>query len=683
MKQIYGLILITFFTYNLNAQEGVKHELRLLSRPLKDSILLRWAPSDYETWKAGISVGYVIERFTLVKDNILIDKPQKNILPPQPIKPLPVNQLEPLADADNYTAIAAEAMYGESFKVSAGKTPSIMDITNKLTEQENRFSFALFAADQSPMAAKASGLWFTDRNVVKGEKYLYKIYLSLPPVFAVDTGYTYTGTDEYRELPKPANLSIEGGDKLATLTWSKDASAGYYTSFLIERSNNGMDNFKPVNKEPLINTIDEKVGTLPFHYYIDTMPANDHKYFYRVRGISPFGEKGPYSDTASVTGIEQIKNIPHITRKEIFGDTVLLGWELEEAAIKQVSGFKVLRSDQADIGFKEIGNIKDNKARTFYDTKPMPGNYYKILAYNKHGASCVSFPVLVQLADSIPPAPPTGLTATADTTGKLVLRWKRNTEEDIYGYRVYRANASYEEYSQITVAPVIDTFFVDQITIKTLSKKVYYQILAVDKRQNFSGFSEPLEVQRPDIMPPVSPVITGLESTPKGVVLHWANSTSDDVVKHNLYRRVTGEKNWNILFTFKNDTAYTDSTGIAGTTYQYTLAAIDSAGLQSLYAKPVSGKNISSGIKKVSEIRFIIDRKKNCIVLTWDKIEGASEYQIYKAETDKSFTLYSSVKNGSNNFRDNNVKPETNYNYLIKAILPQAVLFYKSVLIKY
>ncbi|MCQ2204068.1 MAG: hypothetical protein MJZ15_06460, partial [Bacteroidales bacterium] len=45
--------------------------------------------------------------------------------------------------------------------------------------QQQRFSFALYAADMSPKAAELSGLMMKDMSVSKDSKYLYKVFLAV------------------------------------------------------------------------------------------------------------------------------------------------------------------------------------------------------------------------------------------------------------------------------------------------------------------------------------------------------------------------------------------------------------------------------------------------------------------------------------------------------------------------
>ena len=78
-------------------------------------------------------------------------------------------------------------------------------------------------------------------------------------------------------------------------------------------------------------------------YYIDTLPQNEAKYVYRVKGVSPFGITGPYSDTVSTRGTDRVRAIPQITQHNMDGEAVHLVWEFPENELKKIKGFKVLR----------------------------------------------------------------------------------------------------------------------------------------------------------------------------------------------------------------------------------------------------------------------------------------------------------------------------------------------------
>src|SRR5690606_24624939 len=155
--------------------------------------MLRWAPTNKETWKLGNQYGYVVERLTLVEQKQRLAKPKKEILTVAPLKPYPLNSWEPVAKNSKYGAIAAQALFGEEFKTDTKSASSTWyQMYQKSTEEDMRFGFALFAADMDVHTAEASGLRFVDRKVKKGDKYLYRIYIQQPTTtLKVDTALVF------------------------------------------------------------------------------------------------------------------------------------------------------------------------------------------------------------------------------------------------------------------------------------------------------------------------------------------------------------------------------------------------------------------------------------------------------------------------------------------------------------
>ena len=665
--------LLLLFVCSVSGQEN-KTSVKLLARALPDSIMLRWAPSNFEGWNAGNKYGYNIVRFTLMRNGKMIIHPSSEPLNSEPIKPWPLNQWEKLADSDDYAGVAAQAIFGETFDLTTSKNTSLFDVVNKAKDQDTRFSFALFAADQSSNAARASGLWYTDTKAKKGEKYLYRVSLAIPnEVVAADTGFVFTSIDESLPLPKPLQLRAEFGDKGVILHWDRKTLNYIYNSYILERSNDGI-NYIKLKTQPIVYAVSADFPESNEMMYIDSLGENNKIYTYRLFGRTPFGETGPPSEIAKGKGIEELKYIPEISGNEELNGKITIKWKFPENQNVNIAGFKILRSSNYKTNFDTISGSIKPEARSFIDRTPRPTNYYEVVVIGKNGKKKKSLPALVQLSDTIPPDPPTGLKAVADTTGKLILTWNVNHEEDIFGYRIFRANASNEEYAQITPRPLKDTVFIDHINLKTLTKKIYYQIMAIDKRQNHSGFSMPLELERPDIVPPAPPALTQIKSTEKGVFLAWQNSSSSDVTKHLILRRATTEsvaiivKEISIVDT---SNSYIDSTAMVNTVYYYAIAAQDKAGLRSVQTAEMAAQKMANDQLRVLEnIKYKVDRKKFTITLTWkEPTDKVKNYIIYRKGGDTGvLVVYANIAGDRPEFIDMRVKADTNYTYCIKVI---------------
>jgi hypothetical protein len=108
---------ILFFFYSATyAQDSLRVSVR--ANVKKDMIQLRWGVNSALAWKQTNRSGFIIERYTVVRDRVILSPAEKTILTPLPLKPQPLNQWESLATANDYAAVIAQALYGEDFELS-------------------------------------------------------------------------------------------------------------------------------------------------------------------------------------------------------------------------------------------------------------------------------------------------------------------------------------------------------------------------------------------------------------------------------------------------------------------------------------------------------------------------------------------------------------------------------------
>jgi hypothetical protein len=680
MKQIlFILFLISFYTYYIRGQNiynnnDLNHKIQLTGRTYKDSIILRWAPFSPELWQMGNNVGYIIERLTIItQDSFILPQPERIILTPKPVKPLSLNEMEKIANNDKYTAIVAQAIYGETFTTNTNINNNALSFLNTATEIQNRFSFALFSADMSVKAAKAHGLLFVDKSIKKGEKYLYRVYLaqSLLSVQA-DTGLLFINASDIFELPKPIDLEARWGDKMIELSWNREFFERIYVSYIIERSDDKGKTFKQVNNLPTINLDNSNTKSHNTYFYLDSIPQNNFIYVFRVKGVTPFGEISPPSDTIMGMGKNTIPYInPFINANKLLdNNSIEISWNIPEENIAYIKGFGVERSDKSEGPFRLLNKQPFNPScRNFIDSFSLPVNYYRVYSIDQYGSAHYSFPSLVQLPDSIPPAPPKNINGFIDSSGIVYIYWGKNNEPDLEGYSVYFSNNINSEFIKVNTKKITDTSFTDTTTLKTLSKNIYYRIKAYDGHYNYSDFSEILTLARPDIVPPSPPLIYNAFATDTGNIIEWYPSPSDDVSKHLIYRKNQGEKNWTLINIFRDiDTQniYFDNAKTNSLLSEYLIIAVDRCGLES---KPSNIVKIVWQEPDITNQRPLLEGYANyrdkTIELKWKRVEGAEKYCIYRQVNDEKMQLYRSVPGNVNVFVDEQVVKDSVYKYYL------------------
>lgn len=676
MKLKFLIILVlTIISNNYSQQKNAKDSIpvekkigiEVIARVQKDKILLRWAVNDPFAWKKLNTYGYLLERFTVTRDNKTLPKPERIVLS-QSFKPEPVEKWEKLIDENDNAAIVAQAIYGESFAVEGGG--NIQNIVNISEENEQRFTFALFSADKDFEIAKKAGLGFEDKTVKPNEKYAYRISSNVPETeINIAYGGVFVGLKDYEPLPKPMDFTAHFTDSSTMLSWNFKILSHAYGSYYVERSTD-KKNFKRITDKPYTSLNQQNANNKQI-FYVDSI-ANNVQYSYRVQGISPFGELGPYSDVVTGKGKSILKYVPHLTVKEFKDDTTVnLVFEFPEEGNDEITGFELNRSDVDDKNYTTVVKNIAPKSRNVVYNKLSATNYFTLTAIGKNGSNRVSFPMLVQPVDSIPPAKPLGLKGVIDSLGVVKLTWDHNKEKDLLGYRIYKANNPDEEYSQVTVSPSEPNTFQDKVVVKTLNSKVYYKIIAVDYRYNMSAFSDPLIIKKPDVIAPASPAFNKYEITDGSVFLEWANSSSEDVAVHQLYRKENDQKDWILVFEAKNkEEKFQDKNVKDGTVYKYAIFAKDES---NLISNP--SPELTLFVPKYSVMPDVkgffaqANKTTNTIDLSWEYTNTEVEsFEIYKASDKDQLQLIQIVVGKTKRLSDPTVTINTIYKYGIRAV---------------
>ncbi|WP_271782935.1 hypothetical protein [Aquimarina algiphila] len=650
-----------------------KNEIKVIARVQGEKILLRWGSTTPISWLRGNTYGYTIERYTVLREGVLLSPPEKKNITTSPLMPYSLEQWKDIVEQNDYAAIMAQALYGETFEVEETQG-GLAQIINKSKEIEQRFSFALFAADLNFEASKMAALGYEDIDIKPNEEYLYKIISNVPEdLLKIEPGIVTVKVKQPEPLPAPIDLIAVPDDKNILLTWEYALYKPIYNAYFVERSENGKDFKRLGGDTPLVNLNDKPGSPARRMFYVDTLSQNNKTFHYRVIGVSPFGEEGAPSEIVSAQGVKKLSAVPHISRHEFdeFG-AVVLKWDFIKTAESEITGFELNWAPQEKGPYKVVKTgIPASSRKTTY-VEPEPSNYFKITAIGKNNQKTTSLTAFVQTIDSIPPTQPKGVVGVVDSLGVVKLKWEANIEKDMLGYRVFRGNLDKEELSQITISPIEQTTFTDTVQVKSLNSKVFYQIVAVDQRFNMSDYSEKLALKKPDVVPPSSPVFSDYKVGQQGIFLQWINSSSDDVANHELYRQNVeeAEKGWGLVFTTDTVTSFTDDKIKPNVKYRYAIFANDESGLQSLPSTPITIIN-QNMIKDdfIKGFTATADRVNKEIVISWRKMsEKVTEILIYKSKKEGKPVLWKQIPGSINKLVDQSVSPNNTYIYQLKVM---------------
>lgn len=652
------ITIITGFLLTSGLAQSRKDTLaiHMAARAMDGRVVLRWVPVDYKSWIYGNQQGYRVTRTTLAETGNgpgTGGRKSNQVVIADRLLPIPELQWEALADTNHLAVIAAGSLYSPIFDAPVlGET--VPADYNENETQANRFSFGLFAADQFLDIAIGMALGFVDNTVIAGEVYQYTVS------FAGQNGrnvqipgqVTVSANQRIRLLP-PSELTAQWRNQGVRLKWNRSRVDTLYSAYYVERSEDSGTTFSRINQSPLIYITPE--GTYdPFMYYVDSLTNNETEYFYQVRGKTPFGELGPPSDIVSGKGKRASLNAPPgIVFMEELPDQagLLIGWIVDSGAIGRINGFHLYESlEKGGPQTRVNTGLIPAATRQFIVDHPKHGNYYRLGLTDDTGYELMSTSKLAMLRDDQPPAAPTGLHGEMDATGKAVLVWAHNPEEDLQGYRVYTGNNEVGYFAELTSLPVSDTIYRHAYSMNTLHEAEFFKVRAIDLRGNYSEFSKPEKITRPDLHPPTPPAFTKVRSEHNFVSLHWANSSSRDIARHSLERRALNEENWRQVATFSpadsDYTEFNDSTTTPGRQFQYRVIATDRNGLHSTSTTAQAGK-INDG-RRGSILNFsgVFDDDQGKILLAW-QYSGLAEvdrFLLYRSLTDEPISLYKTMK---------------------------------------
>ncbi len=678
LKKVLVIVLFLFFTI-VKGQELTHAKVQLKANVLKDnSVGLRWAVDEPIAWWKATKLSFVLKRYTVLRDKKMLIRPEEVVL--GQFKVAPVEKWKQAIETNNYIAIVAQAIFGESFEVQMSKNGNqIEQIANKSRELEQRFAYALMAADLDFEAAKLAGWGYVDTTVKKNEKYLYRITVNTQnnPSLKIDKGIASVALYEKQVLPAPQDFAGLFRDRTVLLSWDYRFIKKYYSSFYVERSDNQGRTFKKLGDLPIVDMNSKANKSATSVTFVDSLPQNNKEYVYRVRGKTFFNEYGPYSKIMKGKGKKELKIGAQITFSDIAKDeSILLKWKIDQVNHAEIKHFALLHSETDKEGsYKIVKNYIPSTQRQIVTKSLASSNYFKIRTIGFSEDFNDSFSVLLQPNDETPPAIPIDVKGRIDSLGIAHLSWKKNTEKDLMGYHVFRATKKAEEFVRITDIAIKTPFYKDTVQLKSLTTEVFYRIASIDKRYNQSKFSKLLTLKKPDVLIPQSPVFTDYKQEDGTIRLNFKRSFSKDVALHQLYRIKLSELNtneWEKVFEttkIKDTYSFVDKKLEPNQQYRYYLQAVDKSGLKSNPSQNLTLTAIDlRPLKPIKKLK--IKRLEKSVVLSWELlVKNASEILIYRAKNNEIPTLWKTLQGNATSTKDLKVKEGVKYTYTIKVML--------------
>ena len=254
----------------------------------------------------------------------------------------------------------------------------------------------------------------------------------------------------------------------------------------------------------------------------------------------------------------------------------------------------------------------------------------------------------------VPPAP--GLTATPGDT-QVTLSWAASSGAS--SYTIQRSTTSGGPYTTIATVPYTATTYKDTgLTDGT----TYYYVATATSLAGTSGRSAQVTVT-PNHMAPPAPTLSETGGA-NSVILSWTGS-APFATSYNVYRSTSPGSEGSSVYATVNapTTSYTDQAVQAGTTYCYTVAAVDSVGTGAVSNEKCGQPNTSAGAP--TNVSATVGNQK--VYLLWTISIGATSYDVQRATS--SGGPYTTVGTTSDfYYSDAGLTNGTTYYYQVAAV---------------
>ncbi|MCO6496270.1 MAG: hypothetical protein J5I50_01280 [Chitinophagaceae bacterium] len=691
-RLMVAVILTGFAPRDIKAQDkATPVPVYAVAKASEDSVVLRWAPSDWNAWNMARFKGYQIKRYDVVSE----DKIYETVLTKAPVKPWTREQIrKQYGESNKYISLLDMAMYSNVDSLIKRPDNSFVEQLRDVKSSTGMlFLYSMQAADFSPEAATVAGLRWVDKDVRPGGRYIYVITSDTANAqFRVDTAMVTVINIKPSKEPSPEGLRAINRDKQIELQWNRQ-QAGNFSTYNIERSDDGGKTWDKLNNLPFYSPYsppentgeNEKVDSIGLaiasilkynQVYIDSIPVNYKEYQYRINGNTAFAETSPYSKPVKAHGIDlTAPEVPRIKAyQHLGGKKIMISWDANKTDT-DLAGYYVSRGPTVTGPFEPLtDNLLSKTATSFTDTSALVDkeNYYVLMAVDTAHNLATSMPLMTVMKDSIPPSAPAGLAGTVDSLGIVSLHWDANPEQDVKGYKVYYSYNRDGEYSQVTGYPVMDNQYRDTIPTHTMDRRVFYKVVAVDYHNNHSGYSAPAVLTKPVYIPPTSPLAESIVVVGEAIQTDWIGSSSQGVAGYEVFRKEK-DGEWKPLAKMQPDAnnkfRFMDTTVVPNKAYFYAAETIDSSGLRSEKSPVVQLVYSKNNVLPAPEnVTAVYDKKETAVKLTWVVPDMKNDYFliVYRAKGNEPLAMLQSVDKEQKEFLDYSARKGAEYRYAVQ-----------------
>ena len=437
----------------------------------------------------------------------------------------------------------------------------------------------------------ANSKTYTDKTAKSGTSYTYTVKCAEGKFVSL---YNKTGlTIKYLATPV-ISVNGTGAAGNAKISWKAISGA---EGFYVYRKGGSLSDYEWAK----IATIKNGKTT---SYTDKAATSDDWKYTYTVKAFS-----GKTVSAANSEGVDfDYIPAPTLTKAVCSVAGMKIEWKCSNT---NVTKYNIYRKNGTK--WEQIGTTTTN---SFIDKNVVSGKTYTytVKAYSDTNAGAYNNTGITSKYLEAPKLEP----LTFDSSYRSKVQWSK--VPGATGYRVYRKINDAENWTHIATIKSGSTVKYNDSCKKGSGYSYSYIVRAFDANNIFSSYyaegTKGICLGKPAFTSQQMITDDGslcIETTWKAI---------RGATKYNVYRRLPGE-NWTTLAKGITETSYLDYTVECGITYEYAVRSFNDMGDSSAY-------NVASAIAVIIPTLDSVTVTETGTVLTWDAIENADFYTIYR-----------------------------------------------------
>ncbi|MCP4583692.1 MAG: hypothetical protein GY839_18945, partial [candidate division Zixibacteria bacterium] len=583
------------------------------------------------------------------------------------INSTPIARVNTLADLEKELDLYLES--GVRLLKLSGK-----DELWQMIENEDERIYLLVMLNLTLM--KALGLAYLDTDVEKSKKYTYavtRVKISGEESEQSMVSEVTFGVPPY-ELKGPLKVTGEANNNELRLDWEVNVADTGVISYSVYRGDQPIGPFKRLNKNPIMIFYQPESGEIPRGAFTDTTAQNGRTYHYAVVSVDIIGNESPKEPVLTFQPKDdKAPSIPRNVAAQSADVGITVTWEIRSK--DDLAGFNIYRSLNPDSQFFKINDILSPPDSGYYkDISALPNiqYYYRVTALDRAGNESVQSPTGFSVFENRrQPLPPGGITAKGTDDGILV-KWRDNSEYDLRGYYLFRADKI--DGKPVQVSPLLSkdtTAFHDKDTHLSPKGSYWYYLTAVNFTGISSEYSEGVAATPAIIIEPEPPLSFFGYQDVIGNRLFWNQPMDNTVNGYNIYRAIESDSLiWEKILEqpiFRNILKYTDTTAAIGTEYLYHIKSVNEKNVEGKPSHSIKLNRFTPPPLPPGNV--IVTKIENGLKVSWDptlesKVKGYFVYR--RAAGDTAIRLMNeSLPVTDFEFQDLTIKSGTRYFYSV------------------